>query len=350
MWEWLKNPYSLSIVLLIAGVVLSQLCHLLWNNLFKHVRKRGEGKIRSQLLGNFRFAASASIFLTFTFFAVEALTPSPYLTSFARAILGTVGILLWSSACLSSVRIIIIWVRELSNSKDNFFKEKSIPLLELLTRLFISLGASYALLITWGVNVGAILASAGFLGVVLGFAAKDSLSNLFSGFFIMVDSPCKKGDYIQLETGERGYITEIGMRSTRLMTRDDIEVIIPNSILANTRITNESGGHHVKERIRVNVGVSYDSDIEKVKRVLLDLCQGVSGISTEPKSRVRFREMGDFSLKLQLLFWIDEPALRGSVIDVINTRIINEFREKGINIPFPQSEIKVTGFRGKISD
>lgn len=342
MWEWLNSQYSLSLILFFSGLVLSQLCLILWHAFLKLVTK-GESAtgVYTQLLQKFRVPASLTVFLVFTFFALETLGPPTSLLFFLRAILMSVGIALWTLACLSSVKVVIAWIRDFSSRQSSLFKEKTFPLFELLSKIFISVGACYALLITWGVNVGAVLASAGVLGVVLGFAAKDSLSNLFSGLFIIADSPYKMGDYIQLDSGERGYITEIGMRSTRLMTRDDIEVIIPNSILANTKIINESGGHHIKERVRVNLAVCYASDIKKVKEVLLKLVEGVDGISPSPTARVRFREMGDFSLKMQLLFWIDEPSIRGRVIDEINTRIIERFREEGIVIPFPQTEMRL---------
>ena len=84
----------------------------------------------------------------------------------------------------------------------------------------------------------------------------------------MADSPYKEGDYINLDTGERGYVKNIGIRSTRIMTRDDIEITIPNSVIATTKIVNESGGPHEKERVRVDVDIAYGSDLEKAKNIL----------------------------------------------------------------------------------
>ena len=87
------------------------------------------------------------------------------------------------------------------------------------------------------------LASAGVVGIAVGFAAKDTLANLFSGVFILADAPYKIGDYIVLDaTGMRGKVTQIGLRSTRLITRDDVEVTIPNSIMGNSQVINQSGG------------------------------------------------------------------------------------------------------------
>jgi MscS family membrane protein len=82
------------------------------------------------------------------------------------------------------------------------------------------------------------LASAGIIGIAVGFAAKDTLANLFSGVFILADSPYKLGDYVVLEDNSRGKVTQISLRSTRMLTRDDVEVTVPNSITGNTKIIN----------------------------------------------------------------------------------------------------------------
>ena len=123
-------------------------------------------------------------------------------------------------------------------------------------------------MLSWNINVTAIGASLGLFSLAIGLAAKDTLGNLFAGIFIMADSPYKEGDYINLDTGERGYVTTIGLRSTRIMTRDDIEITIPNSVIATTKIVNESGGPHEKERVRVDVDIAYGSDLEKAKNIL----------------------------------------------------------------------------------
>ena len=157
-----------------------------------------------------------------------------------------------------------------------------------------------------GINPVGWLASAGVLGIVLGLAAKDTIANLFSGIFIMVDSPYKDGDYINLDSGERGYVKNIGIRSTRIMTRDDIEITIPNSVIANAKIINESGGPYENERVRLSVGVAYGSDVDQVKEILIDISKKSGLISEKFEPRVRFRQFGESSLNFELLFWIDK--------------------------------------------
>ena len=115
-----------------------------------------------------------------------------------------------------------------------------------------------------------LLAGAGVIGIAVGFAARDTLANLISGVSIVADAPYKLGDYIVLDTGERGVVSSLGIRSTRLMTRDDVEVSIPNAVIGSAKIINESGGPWEKYRIRIPVGVAYGSDTELAHRLMLE--------------------------------------------------------------------------------
>ena len=155
----------------------------------------------------------------------------------------------------------------------------------------------------------------------------------------MADAPYKENDYINLDSGERGYVTNIGLRSTRLLTRDDIEITIPNSVIANSKIINESGGPNEDERVRINIGVAYGSDIDKVRNILLDIANKNDNISKKNTPRVRFRTFGESSINFQLLFWIPKPEMRGRVSDEINTEIYKTFNRENIEIPFPQRTI-----------
>ena len=185
------------------------------------------------------------------------------------------------------------------------------------------------------------LASAGIVGIAVGFAAKDTLANLFSGVLILADAPYKIGDYVVLDTGERGMVTHIGIRSTRMLTRDDVELTIPNSIMGNTKIINESGGPYKKFRIRVNVGVAYGSDIDQVKQLLFDVALNETSVCPDPEPRVRFRNFGNSSLDLDLLCWVEDPSLRGKVTDTLLTTIYKEFNKQGIEIPYTKQDLYI---------
>ncbi len=185
------------------------------------------------------------------------------------------------------------------------------------------------------------MASAGILGLAISFAAKDTLANLFAGVFILADSPYKLGDFIILDSGERGAVTHIGIRSTRILTRDDVEITVPNSIMGNVKIINESGGPHEKYRIRIKVGVAYGSDVDHVQVVLLDVAQRNAKICKTPAPRARFRALGDSSLDFELLCWVEKPVLRGRVSHALNSEVYKQFLAEGIEIPFPQRDVHI---------
>jgi MscS family membrane protein len=182
--------------------------------------------------------------------AVQVLPLSPGVTQAVVRILVSMLVLhLMQSALKASS----LGLQFLGRVRDRyaFIEERTLPLFDLISTILIIAITSYALFLVWEIDPTAWLASAGVIGIAVGFAARDTLANLFAGFSIIADAPCKLGDYVVLDTGERGEVTAIGMRSTRILTRDDVEIVVPNSEMANSKIINESGGRWVKFRTRL---------------------------------------------------------------------------------------------------
>ena len=190
----------------------------------------------------------------------------------------------------------------------------------------------------FGVPVNAVFASAGIAGFAVAMAAKDTLSNLFGGVAIFMDRPFKPGDYIVLDDNERGEVVQIGLRSTRIQTRDDVMITIPNSIITNTKIVNQSSPQPMF-RVRVKIGVAYGSDIKQVETILVEQVRSNPLAAQNPEPHVRFREFGDSSLNFELLCWAKRPHDRGRLMHNLNTGIYNAFAEAGIEIPFPQRDV-----------
>jgi len=261
--------------------------------------------------------------------------------------LATILLFSWLRAGLRMARVLLELVASYRH-RFEIVQERTIPLFDMTIKILLVGFGAYAFLLIWGINPTAWLASAGVIGIAVGFAAKDSLANLFSGIFIVADAPYKIGDYIVLDTGERGVVTNLGMRSTRLVTRDDVEVTVPNAVIANAKIINESGGPWVKHRIRIPVGVAYGSDVDEVCSVLEEVARSVPEVVKIPAARVRMRALGNSSLDFELLTWIDHPELRGRVRHQLLIDIYKTFNAKGIGIPFPQRDIHVRTMPGEI--
>jgi small-conductance mechanosensitive channel len=201
--------------------------------------------------------------------------------------------------------------------------------------------AIYLLFNIWNIDMTAWLASAGIVGIAVGFAAKDTLAKLFAGAFILADAPYKIGDYIVLDNGQRGKVTNIGLRSTRILTRDDVEVTVPNSVIGNSSVINESGGPHVKYRVRIPVGVAYGSDINLVRAALMQVAQANEQVCREPEHRVRFRSFGPSALQFELLCWIEDPELRGRAVDALNCEIYQQFIDNNIEIHYAKHDVYI---------
>ncbi len=255
----------------------------------------------------------------------------------------SIGVIIWMVAL---IRVSKIALQQLAwGTKDHrLIQPQTLPLFDNLSKVVIFAIAGYIIFQIWGIDMTAWVASAGIVGLAVSFAAKDTLANLFSGVFILADSPYKIGDYVVLDGNQRGKVTHIGLRSTRLVTRDDVEVTVPNSIMGNSKVTNQSGGPNPKFRIRVKVGVAYGTDIDLVRETLMDIAKSEPLVTKVPEPRVRFRNFGDSSLDFELLCWIEDPELRGRTLDKLNVATYKQFNEKNIEIPFNKQDVYIKEF------
>ena len=249
-------------------------------------------------------------------------------------------VLTWTRATLTiTSKLITAMSRDESRFKKMDVRTE--PLMVISSKIILMVICAYLVLIIWGINPVGLLASAGIVGIAVGFAAKDTLANLFSGVFILADRPYKLGDYINLDSGERGKVTHIGIRSTRLITRDDIEVTIPNGLIGNQKIVNENGGPGHSMRIRINLQCAYEADLERVEGVLIELVNKNKEIKKHPSPRVRFRGFGDSGIDLQLMGWIDEPQDRGRISHMLYKEIHASFKEHNLEIPYPKRDLTI---------
>lgn len=295
-------------------------------------------ELDDQVLRQLRRPVGLTILLFGLSLAIRSLELPAQFTDTTVKVLQTVLVLSWLFA-LGPVAHHILAAISRNHERISWIEERTVPLLDIASKLLFFGGGSYALFVVWDINPAPWLASAGVIGLAVGFAAKDTLANLFAGFFIIADAPYKLGDYITLDSGERGMVTHVGIRSTRLLTRDDVEVTLPNAVIGNAKIVNESGGHWERERIRVRVGVAYGSDVDKVVAVLERTALEIDEVCPEPPPVVRMRGFGDSSLDFELLAWIEKPVLRGRATHHLLMAITKAFQRESIEIPFPQRDL-----------
>lgn len=309
----------------------------------KNLASRTRLDLDDHVIGLLHTPIYASILLLGFASALLILSPAQLYLGIGFSLIKSIALIMWVMFLLRSNRILLTRISK-NDKRLKVVHQQTLPLFLNLINIIIVVLAVYFLFSAWDIDMTAWLASAGIVGIAVGFAAKDTLANLFSGVFIMADAPYKIGDFIVLDTAERGEVTHIGIRSTRILTRSDVEVTIPNSVMGNTKIINESGGPSEKYRCVASVGVAYGTDIDKVREILMGVAQNEELVCKDPEPRVRFRMFGASSLDFDLLVWISKPVLRGAVLDKLNCAIYQQFNEQEIEIPYSKQDLYIKEF------
>lgn len=328
-------------IMLTTFVVASLLSWIIFK-VFKFLTSKTKSYLDDRLLAIARPPIYYSLLITGFSAGIKRMPLSDKLTDYLIFGFKTLGTIIWMIALIRVSKIILqqlAWGG--NNKKIRLIQPQTLPLFDNLSKLLIVAITIYIIFQIWGIDMTAWLASAGIVGIAVGFAAKDTLANLFSGVFILADTPYKIGDYIVLEGNQRGKVTHIGLRSTRMITRDDVEVTVPNSIMGNSKVTNQSGGPNPKFRIRVKIGVAYGTDIDKANEILMGVAQNEPLVTKTPEPRVRFRSFGASSLDFELLCWIEDPELRGRTLDKLNTAVYKRFNQENIEIPYSKQDLYI---------
>ncbi len=191
---------------------------------------------------------------------------------------------------------------------------------------------------TMGITWKLLIPIAGALGIGIGFGIQDVVNNFISGFIILISKTVKRGDWITL--GDNfGKVVDIGIRTSTLRTLDNIDIIIPNSQLVSNQLINWSYVDPVV-RVHIPVGVSYRSDVGLVKKTLLEVASDTPFVLESPSPEARFIEFGSSSLNFELLVWINVKKIPIPLAkSELNYRIWSAFKERGIEVPFPQRDI-----------
>ena len=200
----------------------------------------------------------------------------------------------------------------------------------LLVGAFVAIG-------TIGIDTNAILASGAVLLVGIGFGLQKLAENFISGLLLLIERPVRPGDFIDAGT-VAGTVEDIGLRATRVISRDGTAVIVPNANLISSTVINHSVGTQ-NRRIWVHVPVGYDADVERVTRVLLEVAAAEPHVMKTPAPEVRHHGFLDSSLDLVLLTWIEDPREDLIVLSKLRFAISRAFQQHQITMPFPQRDV-----------
>lgn len=239
-------------------------------------------------------------------------------------------------ATLVTARIVVGILKYFGTVRPNI--RTLVPTLQKLLKIIVYFVAFVLILNALGIQVTALVAAFGIGGLAVAFALQGTLSEFFAGIYIMSDRPVRVGDYIELESGRKGYVIDVGWRSTRIRELPNNVIVVPNSKLAGSIITN----FYLPEpemATLVQVGVAYSSDLEKVERVTIDVgkkvLKKVTGGVPEFEPFIRYHTFSDFSINFTVILRVKEFVDKYLITHEFVKELHKRYKKEGIEIPFP---------------
>jgi small-conductance mechanosensitive channel len=342
----IKGVYFHLAVKVLAAVAGAYLTWIIFKRILLSMEKKTQEKnilkINIRIFGVFRKALFYGLILVFGTYLIR-LFGLLFLENIFHALL----IVLLATPAKDAILILLEYLKEniIERTKTKV-DDIVFDLLNKFSGAIIYATAIIMALDTLGINIMPFIAGAGVAGIAIGFAAKDTLSNLIAGVLLIIDRPFEVGDRIEVWSAPAGSATwgdviDIGLRATKIKTTDNIVIIIPNNEIMKRDIVNYTI-ISTNIRVRINVGVAYDADIEKAKKLILDVADAVDWISKTPAPKVVVRSFGESSVDLQLRVWIDDARKRMDTVSYVTDKIKTAFDQHGIEIPYPKRDITVT--------
>ena len=251
--------------------------------------------------------------------------------------------LLAIAATRISTALLDWYTHEIAHRTEGDVDEQILPFARRVIWVLVVAIAGVTILSRLGVDVSAMVATLGVGSLAIGLAAQSALSDTISGVLIMLDRPFRLGDRIEiLEIGTWGDVTDIGLRSTRIRTIDNRQVIVPNSVIAKNLVVNYSEPDALL-RIQTEVGLAYGTDVEHARRVLIEAVRGQDWVWPDKPIDALFMAMDDSALTLRVRCWIPKYAEARRSLHALNTCVYDALNEAGIEIPFPQVVLHQSG-------
>lgn len=280
------------------------------------------------------------------FYAIYYVNPTLTVNGFSITELYIVlGILFVGFVLSRLIKTFLIWYAlEIAEKTKSRLDNSFFPFIRKFISVMIYAIVFLIVLDRFGIEIGPLLASLGIAGLAVALALQDTLSNFFAGLYVVADQPLKVGNYVQLESGVSGFVDEIGWRSTRIRTLAGNLVIVPNSKISQTVLTNYDMPEAPMSLV-VNVGISYNSDLEKAEKVIVDVARkiqkSVQGADKKFEPFVRYKEFADSSINLAVTLRVNNFVDQYLVQHEFMKELHKRFKKEKIEIPFPQRDIHI---------
>ena len=326
---------SIAVFIFISSIIIAAIINLVFEKVFMHYASKTKFEFDDLIVAALRKPLYLTVIITGTVFSLHYTNFSKDYEYVVNSIGLTILCIIWIIALLRINKVLFEKVfPHITRRTETQIDDELLPLLKgIVNIVIVFIGILAILNLIWGINVTPLFASAGIAGIAVAFAAQDSIAQLFGGISIYFDQPFKRGDRIELESGEIGIVHEVGIRTTRIMNLYNNMIIIPNSIIANSKVINYTSPQSIMV-VKMAMGIAYGSDVEKVRDVLYAIIRDIDLVLDDPAATVRLENYGESSLDFALYMWIKNPADKIKLIDMVNSSISEEFEKEGIEIPF----------------
>lgn len=337
--QYLSNEFLRASVVFVLFLTVIRIVLFLSERFFIKVSSKTKTDLDDKIIAKLSTPLSALSILFALAFAVKEIALSEESLFLAHNFIFSASVVVFAYIIYAVVNLIARrFLRKVASKTKSNVDESLLSLLNSIMNVALVVIALLYILEMWGIEITPLLAGLGIAGLAVALALQPVLSNIFSGASMVLDSSIRVGDLVYLDQNTKGKILKVGLRSTRILTFDNELIIIPNSKLAESVIQNVALPSPISRAV-VPFNVSYGSDIDKVKKIVLKEIKSIKNVLEEPEPMVRFVEMGDSSLNFKAYFYVNNFDNRFPSIDEANTKIYNALNRNGINIPFPQMDI-----------
>lgn len=330
--------WGLPIAFVVGGFVVGLILEKFVMKHLKRVAEKSRAEIDNVIVAALRGMPIVWLSMLGVYLGVSSIPLNPNISGIILKVLVVIVIL---SATIVLTKIVSGYINLQTKKQEGF---PSVSIFVNLTKLLVFVVGALIILEYLGISIAPILTALGIGGLAVALALQDTLSNLFAGIQILAARKLKQGDYIKLESGDEGFVTDITWRNTTIRTVQNNLVIVPNSKLSSSIITN----YHLPQKeiqVRVDVGVSYDSDLDKVERVTIEVAKNLMkefpGGVPEFEPFIRYGAFADFSVNFVVFLRAKEFADQFPIRHEFIKRLHKRYKEEGIVIPFPIRTVRI---------
>jgi len=335
--------FATAILIFVLSLFIAKFVDLFLSRRIKPIAERTRSTLDDTLIDITRKPLFFAIILGGIYFALRSI---PMLSKYSEEIdLGffLIAVLFFTFVLARVLNAVIKWyAMEVAVRTKTTVDKQFLPVIEKISYAFVYALALILILSRLGIDITALVASLGIAGLAVALALQESLSNFFAGLYIIADRPVKRGDYIELEDGDKGYVEDIGWRSTRIRTLTNNIIIIPNSKLAQSKITNYYSPVQEMSAI-IKCGVAYDSDLDRVEKIVVKVAketlERTKGAVKTFEPFIRYNEFGDSNINFSIILRVNEFVDKYLVTHEFIKNLKRRFDKEGIEISFPARKV-----------